>query len=115
MDLNEATLQGALDGQDGLDDERVGVLEVEMHDAHHTDADHLGAEEGAELDEVVFLDGGCYGLGIFAGAHRGGFDVFEGFELCQEGRLGGVSILERGREGLDVPGLKGRKNAPFFL
>ena len=37
VDLDQVALKGALEGNDGLDEEGVGVLEVEVHDGHHAD------------------------------------------------------------------------------
>lgn len=77
MDLDEVALEGALDRDDALDQEGVGVLEVQVHDGHHADAHELGLEESAQLLGIVGVDGGRDGLGLVGAAHRGGLDVFE--------------------------------------
>lgn len=82
VDLDQVALESALERDDGLDEERVGVLEVEVHKAHHADAHELGLEETAELLEIVGLDGGCDELGLLAGAHRGGLDVLDDGHVC---------------------------------
>ena len=53
-----------------------------MHKGHHADAHELGFPEGTELLEVVGVYGGGDEFGFFGGAHGGGFDVFEGCEVC---------------------------------
>ena len=77
MDLDEVALEGTLERDDGLDEQRVGVLEVEVHDGHHADAHELSLEEGAELLDIVGLDGGCDEFWLVAGAHRCGLDVLD--------------------------------------
>lgn len=80
--LDKVALEGALEGDDGLDEERVGVVEVQVHDAHHADAHKLGLEELAQLGLVVGVDGGGDDFGLFGGAHGGGLDVFEDGHVC---------------------------------
>lgn len=82
MDLDEVALEGALDGQDALDEEGVGVLHVEVHEGHDGNAHHLSAEEGAKLVLVVGLDRGGDELAFFGGAHWGRLDVLEGGQVC---------------------------------
>lgn len=77
VDLDEVALEGALEGNDGLDQERVGVVEVEVHDAHHADTHELGLEEAAQLLLVVGVHGGGDDLGLLGAAHGGGLDVLE--------------------------------------
>jgi hypothetical protein len=77
MDLDEVALEGALERDDRLDEQWVGVLEVEVHDGHHADAHELGLEEGAELLDIVGLDGGCDEFWLVTGAHRRGLDVLD--------------------------------------
>lgn len=81
VDLDEVALEGALDGQDALDEEGVGVLHVQVHEAHDGDAHHLAAEEGAELVLVIGLDRGRDELAFFRGAHGRGLNVLEGREV----------------------------------
>src|SRR5690242_18453976 len=82
VDLDEVALEGALEGNNGLDQERVGVLHVEMHESHHADTHHLALEEGLELLEIVGLDGGCDELGLLAGSHGRGLDVLDNGHVC---------------------------------
>jgi len=77
VDLDEVALERALERDDGLDEERVGVLEVDVHDGHHADTHQLRLVQFAELLEVVGLDRGRDELGLFAGTHRGGLDVLD--------------------------------------
>lgn len=58
MDLDHVALEGALDGDDALDEEGVGVLEVEVHEGHHADTHELASERGADLLGIVGVDGG---------------------------------------------------------
>lgn len=37
MNLGQVALESGLDGQDRLDEERVGVLHVEVHEGHDGD------------------------------------------------------------------------------
>lgn len=80
--LDEVALEGALEGDDGLDEERVGVVEVEVHDAHHADAHELRLEEAAQLLLVVGVDGGGDDLGLLGAAHGSGLDVLEDGHVC---------------------------------
>lgn len=89
VDLDEVALEGGLEGDDGLDEEGVGVLHVDVHEGHHGDAHGLGAEGLAELGRVVGVDGGGDELALLRGAHWGGLDVLEGGEVCQ----GTVSVV----------------------
>jgi hypothetical protein len=82
VDLDQISLESALDGNDGLDEQGVGVFEIEVHDAHHSDAHELGAHELAELVGVVFLDGGGHRLGLFGGTHGWGLDVLDDGLVC---------------------------------
>lgn len=45
--LDEVAFEGALERDDGLDEQRVRVLHVQVHDGHHADAHHLALEERA--------------------------------------------------------------------
>jgi hypothetical protein len=85
MYLDEVAFEGALDGDDGLDDERVRVLEVEVHDAHHANAHELRLEEGAELLCVVGVDGCSNGLGLFGRTHGCWFNVLNDCHVCGVG------------------------------
>lgn len=81
VDLDQVVLEGALKGDDGLDAERVGVLQVEVHEGHHANAHKLATEGGLELGGVVGVDGGGHELALLAGANRGGLDVLEGGQV----------------------------------
>lgn len=94
MDLDQVALEGAFERDDALDEEGVGVAQVEMHKGHHADAHELGFPQGAQLRVVVGVDGGGNEFGFVGGAHGGGFDVFEGGEVCVGiGLLGGMCLL----------------------
>jgi hypothetical protein len=84
VDFHEVALEGALEGDDGLDEERVGVLEVQVHDAHHADAHELRLEEAAQLRLVVGVHGGGDDLGLLGAAHGRGLDVLEDGHVCEE-------------------------------
>jgi hypothetical protein len=77
MNLDEVALESALEWDDGLDEKRVGVLEVDVHDRHHADTHELRLVELAELLEIVGLDRGRDKLGFFAGAHGGRLNVLD--------------------------------------
>jgi hypothetical protein len=84
VDLDEVRLQRALDGEDRLDQEGVGVLEVQVHDTHHADAHELRAEAVAQLLLVVLHDGGRHGARFVGRAHLRGLDVFERSQVCSQ-------------------------------
>jgi hypothetical protein len=75
VNLDEVALESALERNDRLDKQRVGVLHVQVHEAHHADTHHLGLEEGAQLLQVVGLDRGRDKLGLLARAHGRRLDV----------------------------------------
>lgn len=82
VNLDEVALESALEGDDGLDEEGVGVVEVKVHDAHHADAHELGLEETAQLLLVVGVDGGGDDLGLLGAAHGGGLNVLHDGHVC---------------------------------
>ena len=82
MHLNQVSLKRTLQRDDALDEQRVGVLEVDVHDGHHADAHELRLVEPAQLLLVVGLDGGGDGFRLFGAAHWRGFDVFEDCSIC---------------------------------
>jgi hypothetical protein len=82
VDLDQVGLEGALEGDDGLDKKRVGVFEVQMHESHHADTHELGAEQLLDLLRVVGVDRGGHELGFLGRAHGGRFDIFKGREIC---------------------------------
>jgi len=81
MNFKQIALERAFQRDDALDQQRVRVLEVQVHDAHHADAHQLRLEHGAQLLLVVGVDRGGDQLGLFGGAHGRGLDVFEGGEI----------------------------------
>ena len=105
VDLGKVRLEGGLEGNDALDDERVGVLEVQMHYRHHTNAHELGAHEALELADIVGMDRRRHELGLLGGAHGGRLDIFQGSEIY-EGM--GQRVMGYLREN---PGV----GLPFFL
>ena len=74
----------ALERDDGLEQERVGVLEVQVHECHHSDAHHLCLVERLHLVDVVFVDRGGDEFWLFGGSHLWLIDVFEGGHVCEE-------------------------------
>lgn len=82
MDLDLVALERTLERDDRLDQERVGVLEVQVHDGHHSYTHHLRLEESLDLFEIVLVDGGCDELGFFRGSQLGRLDVFKGRHVC---------------------------------
>lgn len=81
VDLDNVALEGALDGDDALDEQGVGVLEVHVHESHHGDTHGLAAEGGADLLVVVGVDGGGDELALLGGAHGGGLNILEGRQI----------------------------------
>ena len=77
VNLDQVALESALERDDTLDEQRVGVLEVEVHHTHHAHAHELRLPETLKLLLVVCLDGGGDGLRLFGAAHRGRLDVLE--------------------------------------
>lgn len=53
VDLDHVALERALDRGDGLHEERVGVLHVQVHEAHHRRAAVDGLERAVQLLQVV--------------------------------------------------------------
>jgi hypothetical protein len=106
VDLDEVALERALEGDDRLDEEGVGVVEVQVHDTHHADTHELRLEEAAQLLLVVGVDGGGDDLGLLGAAHGGGLDVLHDGHIC-----GGESVLAGG----SCRGWCGVSFVPFFL
>jgi len=77
MDLDEVTLESALERDNGLDEQRIGVLEINVHHTHHANAHELGLEKLAQFLEIVGFDGGGDELGLFARAHGRRLDVLD--------------------------------------
>jgi hypothetical protein len=83
VNLDQVTLEGTLEGDDGLDEERVGVLEVEMHDTHHANTHKLTLEQAAELLRVVCVHGGSDGLGLLGRSHGSRLNILDDGKICQ--------------------------------
>jgi hypothetical protein len=81
VDLGHVVLEGALEGDDALDEEGVGVVEVEVHDAHHGDTHQLRPHHGLDLREIVGVDGGGNKLALLGRTHRRRLDVFQGGQV----------------------------------
>ena len=105
VDLDKVTLKSALEGNDGLDEKRVGVVEVQVHDAHHAHAHELGLEQAAQLLLVVGLDGGGDDLGLLGATHGRRLDVLHDGHVC-----GGQRVSLR-----FVSQKAGSVFVPFFL
>lgn len=90
VDLHNVLLNGRLDGHDGLQQKRVGVLHVNVHEAHHGNTGEDSSDGRVDLLDVVLLDGGGDELGLLLAAESvGRLDVFESGEVCvseSEGR-----------------------------
>lgn len=84
VDLDLVTLEYALERDDGLDQEWVGVLEVQVHDAHHSNAHELRLVESLHLVDIVLVVGGCDELGLFGGSHLWLLDIFKGGHVCRK-------------------------------
>ena len=77
VDFDEVGLEHALQRDDALDEQRVRVLEVQVHDAHHANAHELGADQRAPLLLVICLDGRRHALGFLGAAHLRRLDVLD--------------------------------------
>jgi len=77
VDFDEVGLEHALQRDDALDQQRVGVLEVQVHDAHHADAHELGTDQRTPLLLVIGLDGRGDALGFFGAAHLRWLNVLD--------------------------------------
>lgn len=77
VDLDQVALESAFERDDGLDEEWVGVLEVDVHDTHHAESHQLRLEETLQLLLIVCVDGGGNSLWLLGAAHRRRLDVLE--------------------------------------
>lgn len=77
VDLNQIRFESALQRDDRLDQKRVGVLEVQMHDGHHANAHELALNELAELALIVLHVGSCDRTRLLAASKRSRLDVFQ--------------------------------------
>lgn len=80
--LDKVALKGALEGDDRLDEKRVGVLEVEVHDGHHANTHNLTLEQAAELLTIVCVHSGGDGLGLLGRTHGCGLNVLDHGKIC---------------------------------
>lgn len=60
-----------------LDQQRICVLEVDVHDTHHGDAHEHALHRRLPLRHVVLRDSGCHQLRLLAGHGRCGLHVLE--------------------------------------
>lgn len=88
VDLGEVGLKGALERDDGLDKEGVGVLEVQVHHTHHADTHQLAAKLLAQLTIVVIHVGSGNGLGALGATHRSRLDILQSGHVCGRVSLG---------------------------
>jgi hypothetical protein len=84
VDLNQVALECALQRDQGLDDERVGVLHVQVHEGHHSYTHQLRLEKSSELCKIIGVNGGGDELWLFGVAHWGRLDVLEGGQVYDE-------------------------------
>lgn len=77
MNFDEVALEEGLNGDDALNQERVGVLHVKMHEGHHGDTHKLAAESLTKLRGIVGLDGGGDQLALLRGSHGRRLDVLK--------------------------------------
>jgi hypothetical protein len=82
VDLDLVAFECTLEGDDRLDQERVRVLEVQVHDSHHSHAHYLCLVESLHLLDIVFVVGGCDELGLLGAAHLRLLDVLQGCHVC---------------------------------
>ena len=80
--LDEVDLQSALQWNYALNEERVRVFEVEVHDAHHPNTRQLALPQRSKLGHVIRVNGGGDQLRFLGRAHWGGFDVFYRCHIC---------------------------------
>jgi hypothetical protein len=84
VDLDLVALECALERDDRLDQEGVGVLEVQVHDSHHCNSHQLCLVQRFHLIDVVLVDSGGNELGLFGGTHLGLLDVLQGGHVCKD-------------------------------
>lgn len=77
VDLDQIRFQSTLEGDDRLNQKRVGVLEVQVHHAHHTNTHQLSLEQLAQLPLVVLHVGGSYRTGLLVATERSGLHVLQ--------------------------------------
>jgi len=56
MNLGDITLEGILDGHDRLDEKRLSVSKVQMHDPHHGNSHEGGFDCTLQLRRIVVLN-----------------------------------------------------------
>lgn len=85
VDLDQVTLERALEWNNGLDQQWVGILHVQVHEGHHGNSHQLRFVKGLDLSEIVGVDGCGDKLWLLGGAHWGWLHVFEGchvYRVC---------------------------------
>ena len=75
--LTKLPSSAPLTGMRGLDEERVGVFEVEMHESHHGNSHQLRLVLRLELAVVILLNGRSDQLGFFSRTHGRWLNIFE--------------------------------------
>lgn len=108
VDLDQVGLEGTLEGDDGLDQERVGVFEVDVHESHHAHAHKLGAEQLLNLRGVVGVDGSGDELALLGRSHGRGLDILKGSQVYIRCQLQSILNAHQPSEG-------GTSHTPFFL
>lgn len=78
VDLDNVALECALERDDALNEQRVGVLEVKVHESHHSTSHQLLLVCLLDSGAVVCVDGGSDKLGLVLRSHLWWLDVFEG-------------------------------------
>jgi hypothetical protein len=81
VNLDHVVLESALERDDALDEKRVGVVHVQVHESHHGHTHGLATESGADLLVVVGVNGGGDELALLRGTHRSGLNILEGGEV----------------------------------
>lgn len=87
VNLNEISLKSALERDDRLDEKRIGVFEIEVHESHHGQTHQLRLPLAAELVQVVVVDRGRNELAFLGGSHGRRLDVLERRHVCDKIRL----------------------------
>lgn len=65
-----------------LDQERVGILEINVHNSHHAHTHELSSENLLEFAGVVGMYRRSNELGFIGTSHRCWLDIFEGSHIC---------------------------------
>lgn len=87
MNLHQVRFKSALERDDRLDQKGVGVVEVQVHHGHHTNAHKLALDELTELTLVVVHVGGRDRAGLLAASERSGLDVLQCGKVFRQEKL----------------------------